>query len=51
MGVWEHAFVLDYAPADCPRYIEAFPANIDREVLDRGLSAASVHVERARAAV
>jgi superoxide dismutase, Fe-Mn family len=29
MDVWEHAYLLDYKPADRPKYIEAFFANID----------------------
>lgn len=29
MDVWEHAFILDYAPADRPKYIEAFFQNVD----------------------
>jgi superoxide dismutase, Fe-Mn family len=29
MDVWEHAFILDYKPADRPKYIEAFFSNID----------------------
>jgi|SRR6185369_1143178 len=29
MDVWEHAFLLDYKPADRPKYIEAFFSNID----------------------
>jgi Fe-Mn family superoxide dismutase len=29
MDVWEHAFLLDYMPADRPKYIEAFYSNID----------------------
>jgi superoxide dismutase, Fe-Mn family len=29
MDVWEHAFLLDYAPAERPKYIEAFFANVD----------------------
>jgi len=29
LDVWEHAFLLDYKPADRPRYIEAFFSNID----------------------
>jgi len=29
MDVWEHAFIKDYAPADRPKYIEAFFSNID----------------------
>jgi Fe-Mn family superoxide dismutase len=29
MDVWEHAWLLDYKPADRPKYIEAFFSNID----------------------
>ncbi|WHZ23797.1 MAG: superoxide dismutase [Nitrospira sp.] len=29
MGVWEHAFLLDYTPAERPKYIDAFFANVD----------------------
>src|SRR5438045_6940394 len=29
MDVWEHAFIFDYKPADRPKYIEAFFANLD----------------------
>jgi len=29
MDVWEHAFLLDYKPAERGKYIEAFFANID----------------------
>ena len=29
MDVWEHAFTLDYKPADRPKYIEAFFSNIN----------------------
>jgi Fe-Mn family superoxide dismutase len=29
MDVWEHAYLLDYKPAERPKYIEAFFANID----------------------
>jgi Fe-Mn family superoxide dismutase len=29
MDVWEHAFLLDYKPADRPKYIEAFLHNLD----------------------
>ena len=29
MDVWEHAFLLDYKPADRAKYIEAFFENID----------------------
>ena len=29
MDVWEHAYLLDYKPAERPKYIEAFFSNID----------------------
>jgi superoxide dismutase, Fe-Mn family len=29
MDVWEHAYLLDYKPADRPKYIEAFFSNIE----------------------
>lgn len=36
MDVWEHAFLLDYKPADRPKYIEAFFSNMDwKSVEDR----------------
>ena len=34
MDVWEHAFLLDYKPAERPKYIEAFFSNIDWSVLE-----------------
>jgi Fe-Mn family superoxide dismutase len=34
MDVWEHAFLLDYKPAERPKYIEAFFSNIDWEVAE-----------------
>jgi Fe-Mn family superoxide dismutase len=34
MDVWEHAFLLDYKPAERPKYIEAFFSNIDWEAVD-----------------
>lgn len=33
MDVWEHAYLLDYKPADRPKYIEAFLANVDWAVV------------------
>jgi Fe-Mn family superoxide dismutase len=29
MDAWEHAFILDYVPADRPKYIDAFFANVN----------------------
>ena len=39
MDVWEHAFIRDYAPADRPKYIEAFFSNIDWAECERRLTA------------
>jgi Fe-Mn family superoxide dismutase len=45
MDVWEHAFLLDYKPAERPKYIEAFFSNIAwnacDERLKRGVAASS----------
>jgi len=37
MDVWEHAFILDYKPAERAKYIEAFFANIDWSAVDERL--------------
>jgi superoxide dismutase, Fe-Mn family len=37
MDVWEHAFLLDYKPADRPKYIEAFFSNIDWNAVESRL--------------
>jgi superoxide dismutase, Fe-Mn family len=37
MDVWEHAFLLDYKPAERGKYIEAFFANVDWGVADSRL--------------
>lgn len=41
MDVWEHAFIKDYAPADRPKYIEAFFSNIDWDAVSKRLSASA----------
>ncbi len=38
MDVWEHAFIRDYAPAERPKYIEAFFSNIDWAACDDRLA-------------
>jgi Fe-Mn family superoxide dismutase len=38
MDVWEHAFILDYKPAERPKYIEAFFSNIDWAAVDGRLA-------------
>ena len=40
MDVWEHAFLLDYKPAERPKYIEAFFSNINWDVCDERVRAA-----------
>jgi len=40
MDVWEHAFLLDYKPAERPKYIEAFFSNIDWDAVEARLNAA-----------
>jgi Fe-Mn family superoxide dismutase len=37
MDVWEHAFLLDYKPAERPMYIEAFFSNIDWDSVEKRL--------------
>lgn len=37
MDVWEHAFLLDYKPADRPKYIEAFFSNVDWNAVESRL--------------
>jgi Fe-Mn family superoxide dismutase len=39
MDVWEHAFLLDYKPAERPKYIEAFFSNIDWDAVEKRLTA------------
>jgi Fe-Mn family superoxide dismutase len=38
MDVWEHAYLLDYKPADRGKYIEAFFSNVDWESVNRRLA-------------
>src|SRR5262249_4330640 len=49
MDVWEHAFLLDYAPADRPKYIEAFFANVDWTAVERRVTATGDTQQRAAA--
>jgi Fe-Mn family superoxide dismutase len=37
MDVWEHAFLLDYKPAERPKYIESFFTNIDWSAVEERL--------------
>jgi Fe-Mn family superoxide dismutase len=48
MDVWEHAFLLDYKPAERPKYIEAFFSNIAWETIEQRLKKISgAHTARA----
>ena len=48
MDVWEHAFLLDYKPAERPKYIEAFFSNINwNAVEDRLKKITGVQTARA----
>ncbi|HEU4520948.1 MAG TPA: Fe-Mn family superoxide dismutase, partial [Thermoanaerobaculia bacterium] len=42
MDVWEHAFLLDYKPADRPKYIEAFLSNVDWTSVEKRMQAVQV---------
>jgi Fe-Mn family superoxide dismutase len=48
MDVWEHAFLLDYKPAERPKYIEAFFSNIAWDMVENRLKKIS-GVKTARA--
>jgi len=48
MDVWEHAYLLDYKPAERPKYIEAFFSNINWDVVKARLGKSS-GVKSARA--
>jgi superoxide dismutase, Fe-Mn family len=43
MDVWEHAYILDYKPADRPKYIEAFFSNIDWNAVEKRLRGMAKH--------
>lgn len=36
-NVWEHAFLLDYQPAERQKYIAAFFSNVDWSAVERRL--------------
>ena len=42
MDVWEHAFILDYAPADRPKYIDAFFSNVDWDAVQGRIVKATI---------
>jgi Fe-Mn family superoxide dismutase len=47
MDVWEHAFLLDYKPAERAKYIEAFFSNIDWHVVDQRLTRPAIRGSQA----
>jgi len=49
MDVWEHAYLLDYKPADRPKYIEAFFSNINWDLVESRLRQEAAGTQRARA--
>jgi len=42
MDVWEHAFLLDYAPAERGKYIDAFFSNINWDTVERRMTQPTV---------
>jgi Fe-Mn family superoxide dismutase len=48
MDVWEHAFLLDYKPAERPKYIEAFFSNINWTEVEKRLKT-NIGTQTARA--
>lgn len=38
MDVWEHAYLLDYKPAERPKYIEAFLSNVDWDAVEKRIA-------------
>jgi superoxide dismutase, Fe-Mn family len=47
MDVWEHAYLLDYRPAERSHYIDAFFSNINWKTLDARTAGAMAHVGEA----
>lgn len=43
MDVWEHAFILDYKPAERAKYIDAFFVNIDWHAVEGRLTRPAIH--------
>lgn len=47
MDVWEHAFLLDYTPAQRGQYIDAFFSNINWRIVDRRVEGDMSQIRRA----
>jgi superoxide dismutase, Fe-Mn family len=50
MDVWEHAYLLDYKPAERPKYIEAFFSNIDWTAVDNRVAQQAANTQPGRSA-
>lgn len=50
MDVWEHAYLLDYKPAERPKYIEAFFSNIDWTAVDNRVAQQAANRQPGRSA-
>jgi len=50
MDVWEHAYLLDYKPAERAQYIDAFFANIDWQAVESRLASPTAQTRSAPAA-
>jgi Fe-Mn family superoxide dismutase len=35
LDMWEHSFMLDYAPSEKKKYVEAFFANLNAEIIEK----------------
>ncbi len=42
MGNWEHAYVVDYGPAEKEKYIDAFLQNVNRRIVEERYDAVRV---------
>jgi Fe-Mn family superoxide dismutase len=47
LDVWEHAYLLDYAPAERPKYIEAFLSNLNWSAVEERLARTRLSIRRA----
>jgi superoxide dismutase, Fe-Mn family len=41
LDIWEHAFMIDYKPAERPKYIDAFFQNVDWQAVEKRLTQAA----------
>ena len=48
MDVWEHAFLLDYKPAERPKYIEAFFSNLNWQTVEERLEPKNSQIQNSQ---